>query len=212
MSDALLVASGVSKSYRSGWQPWRSRHVLHDLSLVVRRGEIIGLTGENGSGKSTLVRILAGWARPDAGVIERRARMGYCPQDLSLFDELTVDETFQYFGVGFGLSRHQIAAATTEYLEKLNFARYRDDPVVELSEGTKQKLSVSLALMSNPAVILLDEPFNGFDFQTFCSLWDVVVDSASAGRAFLIVTHLVHDHSRFHRVLRLAEGRCLPVS
>ncbi len=209
-SQPILEVDGVSKTYRTfGWTAWRRRCVLKDVSFAIYPGEIVGLTGENGAGKSTLLRILAGLTRADVGTVRCNDRVGYCPQDYALFDELTPDELFDYFGVGYGLSRCEVELAKSAFLSAFQFHKFRDTRVINLSEGTKQKLNVSLAAMHRPSLMILDEPYAGFDHETYLAFWALIADWASLGRSCLMSTHLAQDRDRFHRVLRLTDGRCI---
>src|SRR6266508_7039947 len=160
----VLRVRGLLKSFHRGLPPRRRTiEVLKGTDLEVGAGELVGLVGENGSGKSTLMQIVVGLLGRDGGEVERPERLGYCPQVPMVWDKLTVGEHFQLFGRAYGLSEEHADRATDALLEELQFARYRDFRVEELSGGTRQKLNLGLALMHEPELLLLDEPDAGFD-------------------------------------------------
>ena len=124
----------------------------------MRRGELVGLVGENGSGKSVLMQIVVGLLPRDGGAVEVPARLGYCPQVPLLWDKLTVAEHFQLFGDAYRLPAARAARSRDALLEELSFAKYLGYRVEELS-GTRQKLNLALALLHDPELLLLDEPW-----------------------------------------------------
>lgn len=182
------------------------QQVLRSVSFTVERGEIVGITGENGSGKSTLLRIVVGLLRPDSGTIERDGRLGYCDQEPLVFADLTVAEHFRYMGRAYGLEEPEWMSTRAELLARFNFARYLDTPAARLSGGTRQKLHLSLALLHRPGVLVLDEPYQAFDWETYQRFWEYADELRRRGAAIVIVSHLAHERARFTRVLELREG------
>lgn len=207
---ARLRVAHVVKAYRTFglWPLVRSVPVLSDASLEVGAGETVALVGGNGSGKSTLMMIIAGVLARDAGEVRVEGRVGYCPQSPVLYEKLTVAETFRLFGVAYGLDAAALAARKTDLQETLAFGQYDDFRVEHLSGGTRQKLNLALALLPDPEVLLLDEPYAGFDYETYLRFWEMSVDFAARGRSILIVSHFVEDRSRFDRIYRVVDGRC----
>ncbi|HTQ90233.1 MAG TPA: ABC transporter ATP-binding protein [Streptosporangiaceae bacterium] len=192
-----LTARGISKAFGR-------RRVLAGVDLDVAPGELVAVVGENGTGKTTLLRILAGDLRPDAGIVETGGRPGYCPQTAVLDEALTVDQHVRYFQAAYGIGS---LARAHELIERLAFADCRGQRAGTLSGGTRQKLSLTLALMHDPAVLLLDEPYQGFDWQTYLAFWDLAADLTAAGTATVVISHLVFEHERFDRICHLADGR-----
>jgi ABC-type multidrug transport system ATPase subunit len=192
-----LAARNISKRYGR-------RAVLRDVSFELAAGELVGIVGENGAGKSTLLRILAGELRPSAGAVVVDGALGYCPQAVVLNEALSVAQHLDYFRAAYGLADARRADAL---VERLGFARYRGTPVRALSGGSKQKLNLTLALMHDPAVLLLDEPYQGFDWETYLRFWELAADLRERGRAVLVISHLVYDRSRFDRLYTLADGQ-----
>ncbi|MFB6270298.1 MAG: ABC transporter ATP-binding protein [Halobacterium sp.] len=205
-ADVVLRADGVEKSYRSRL-PWTPDvEVLTGAGLELRAGEVVGVVGENGSGKSTLLQCLVGALDPDAGTVSRPGSVGWCPQDDRLYDRLTVDETFRLFGEAHDMTDEEIAAAADRLTDRLDFQRFRDRRVDRLSGGNRRKLTLSVSLMHDPDVLLLDEPYTGFDWETYLAFWDLAADLADRGTAIVVISHLVSERDRFDRVLELRDG------
>lgn len=207
----VLQAIGVRKSYRRGvWPVRRAQPVLRGVDLGLGVGEVVGLVGENGSGKSTLMKILVGALAPDGGSVTHIGRLGYCPQEPLVYARLTCDEHFDLFGRAYGVADQRSAAARDALYETLGFARYRRTRADQLSGGTLAKLNLGLALLADPEVLLLDEPYAGFDWDTYLRFWDLVAERRAAGRTVLIISHFVVDEQRFDRIVNLKDGRAVP--
>lgn len=198
MDSAKSVAClrDVHKSYGR-------RRVLRGVSLDVPPGRLVGIVGENGAGKSTLLRILVGQSVPDVGTVECRARIGYCPQDAVLHPALTVAEHVRYFRAAYRLGDDRHA---WELLERLRFAESARSRPGALSGGTRQKLSLALALMHDPDVLFLDEPYQGFDWEAYLRFWEIAAGLREQGRTVVVVSHLAHDCERFDVMYRLNAG------
>jgi|SRR5687768_6023924 len=200
MSVPLLAARDITKSYGRSL-------VLDGVTLDAGRGEILGVAGENGAGKSTLLRILAGIVRPDRGQVAINARLGYCDQESHLFPDLTVAEHFEYFARAYGIATTSGWVPVRDgLLERFRFHQYLDARARELSGGTRQKLHLSLALIHQPDLIILDEPFLAFDWDTYLTFWDEADRLKSEGAAVVIVSHVAHDRDRFTRIFELSSG------
>jgi ABC-type multidrug transport system ATPase subunit len=196
MSDLLLSARNLTKSY--------GRHrVLNGVSFDLAPGTLVGIVGENGAGKSTLLKILAGELRPGSGTVVLRGALGYCLQAVVLNEELTVDQHLDYFRAAYHLASLDRAHAL---VERLGFTQYRPARVRTLSGGTQQKLNLTLALMHDPAVLLLDEPYQGFDWETYLRFWELAGELRARGRAVLVISHLVFDRERFDQIYTLRKG------
>ena len=193
----VLAARGICKSFGR-------RRVLAGLDLEVAAGQMVAVVGENGTGKTTLLRILAGDLRPDAGSVAIRGRPGYCPQTVVLDEVLTVGQNLRYFQAAYGIGR---TGRAEELIERLGYAGCRDQRAGTLSGGTKQKLSLTLALMHDPPVLLLDEPYQGFDWQTYLAFWELARDLRDRGTATVVISHLVFEQERFDRICHLRGGR-----
>ena len=204
----MLRVRGLGKSFHLGLPPRRRTiEVLKGADLDVRPGELVGLVGENGSGKSTLMQIVVGLLKRDAGEVEHPERIGYCPQIPMVWDKLTVAEHFELFAEAYGLDETARESSEEGLLVELQFQRYRDFRVEELSGGTRQKLNLALALMHEPELLLLDEPYAGFDWETYERFWEMSERRRADGMGILIVSHLLAERGRLSRVYSLIDGR-----
>lgn len=202
----VLEANGVAKTYRRGWRRDPLR-VLSDANLALRSGEIVGLVGENGSGKSTFMKILVGSLRQNGGEVTRTGTIGYCPQEPILYERLTCDEHFELFARAYRLDPAFAERSRDDIYEILGFGDYRSARVEELSGGTRAKLNLGMALLADPDILLLDEPYAGFDWDTYLKFWDLAGQRRDSGRSVLIISHFVVDEERFDRVIHLREGK-----
>jgi ABC-type multidrug transport system ATPase subunit len=205
----VLAVEGIAKAFRSG-PPWHRRRVevLRGAALEVRPGELIGLVGENGSGKSTLMQIIVGLLARDGGTLSAPCRLGYCPQQPLLWDKLTVGEHFELFAQAYELDEQTATASRDALLEELGFTTYLHYRVEALSGGTRQKLNLALALLHDPQLLLLDEPYAGFDWETYLRFWEMAERRRATGMGILIVSHLLAERERLTRIYELRDGRC----
>jgi ABC-type multidrug transport system ATPase subunit len=172
---------------------YRRRTVFAGVNLTVRAGEVVAIVGANGCGKSTLLRICAGLTRPTSGTVQRTPRVGFVPQDAGTAGWLTADEHFTLFGAAAGIAPRR-ARSTGEHLAaKLAWRPAKAQLTQHLSGGTRQKLNLVLGELHAPDLLLLDEPYQGFDQGTYLDFWQQVRSWRDAGRAVVVVTHLLHD-------------------
>jgi ABC-2 type transport system ATP-binding protein len=198
---SLLRVSEVRKSFGR-------TQVLDGASMEVRAGELVGIVGENGSGKSTLLEIIVGQLGRSGGTVEVEGTLGYCPQKVLTFEQLTVWENFRYFGTAYGLDDWEQRCG--ELARRYRFAAYLDRLVKQVSGGTKQKLNLAISLMHAPTLLVLDEPYAGLDWESYLVFWEHAVELQAQGRGLLVVSHFLHDRERFDRVYTLERGllRC----
>lgn len=193
----MLIAIGISKAFGR-------RAALKDVDLEVASGEAVAVVGANGSGKTTLLRICAGLLDQDGGEVRRSGRVGYCPQDPGLVDLLNADEHLILFGRGLGLSRRASLEQGRAALASVGFPIADRAVARDLSGGTRQKLNLALALLASPEVLMLDEPYQGFDLGSYLDFWKHVDGWRGEGRAVVIVTHLLAELERVDRTVELA--------
>jgi len=199
-SPPVLSARDVHKSYGK-------HQVLRGADLTVAPGQLVAVVGENGAGKSTLLKALAGTLAIDSGSIDVAGTLGYCPQEPVVSDNLTVDQHLRYFAAAY----HLPDLGRGEHLvDRLGYQQYRHQAAGSLSGGTRQKLNLTLALLHDPGLLLLDEPYQGFDWDTYLRFWDLVADLRARGKAIVIITHLVFEQDRFDQLADLAGGRLTP--
>ena len=197
MAEPVLRVQQLHKAY--------GRHkVLQGIDFSVEPGTLVGIVGENGAGKSTLLKILAGELRPNRGQVFRRGALGYCPQQVILNPALTVNQHLDYFRAAYNLADLKRAEAL---IERLGYQQYRGSVVSTLSGGTQQKVNLTLALMHHPTVLLLDEPYQGFDWDTYLRFWDLTSELLTQGCAVVIISHLFFEQKRFDVLYQLQQGR-----
>jgi len=193
----VLEARDVRKAYGG-------HRVLNGVALGVWPGQLVGVVGENGAGKSTMLKILAGTLAADRGEVRPGGTLGYCPQELVVSENLTVGQHLAYFAAAYRLPSLRRADRLAELL---GFAEFRNVIAGVLPGGTRQKLNLVLALLHGPDVLLLDEPYQGFDWEIYLRFWDVVGDLRIRGKAVVIITHLVLEQGRSGLLADLAGGR-----
>ncbi|MEP6623287.1 MAG: ABC transporter ATP-binding protein [Acidimicrobiia bacterium] len=191
-----LVVAAVSKRFGR-------TQILDAVDLRIRGGEVIALTGENGAGKTTLMRICAGLIRADAGSVHVGGRIGYCPQIPGLFELLTADDHLVMFGRGAGIDRAESLRQGYAVLEEFGYPLAERTVTRDLSGGTRQKLNLALALLADPRILLLDEPYQGFDRGTYVNFWDHCQTWRDSGKAVVVVTHMLAELERVDRVVEL---------
>jgi ABC-type multidrug transport system ATPase subunit len=197
----LIEADGLCRSFRS-------RRVLTGVSLCLRPGQLVALTGPNGSGKTTLLRIVAGLDRPDAGHVRRRGRIGYTPQAGGVDPTLRPDEHFVVFGGAVGMGSHEAVRRGRLLAGELCWEVDRSTPVAgKLSGGTQRKLCITTALLTEPEILLLDEPYQGMDAESTRRFWDLLGGYCEAGGAAVVSTHQTDALGRAHAVLELDGAR-----
>lgn len=196
MTRRLLAAEGIVKRYRN-------RTVLSGVDLTLHAGEAVAVVGENGCGKSTFLKICAGTLAPDEGTMTRHGSVGFCPQDPGLLPRLTIDDHLRCFGAGLGLSPTAAVDRGRRHLRRLGTKDYHGVSM-QLSGGTRQKLNLTLALLGDPDILLLDEPYQGFDQGTYVNFWELVDGWRNDGKAVVVITHLLAELDRVDRVIDLS--------
>lgn len=195
----ILELQNIGKSFGK-------KSVLKDISLSLGSGSLTGIVGENGAGKSTLLKIIVGELSSDTGSKNLRGNFGYCPQDAIVFPLLTVNENFEYFSSAYGLSKKFSKEQMDNLLKQFNYEQFLHEKVTNLSGGTRQKLNLSIALLHQPELLILDEPYNGFDWETYQKFWEYTHTLNKQGCAILIVTHLINEKKDFDRIYQLKKG------
>jgi ABC-type multidrug transport system ATPase subunit len=183
----------------------RKRSVLSGVDLTVRGGEIAAIVGANGAGKSTFLRICAGLISPDHGTVRINGTLGYCPQEGGTADYLRPDEQFVLIGAGRGLERKTALAHGRRLAAAVDWDPGADPAQSRyLSGGTRQKLNLIMAALGEPDVLLLDEPYQGFDRGTYLDFWQELLRWRAEGKAIVVVTHLLNQLDRVDTVLDLS--------
>ena len=199
-AQGLLAVHHLRKSYKA-------RRVVEDVSMAVRRGEVVGLLGPNGAGKTTLFYMITGLIRPDGGRIEldghdvtrlpmyRRARLGigYLPQEASIFRGLTVEENIRAVLEIIEPSKSKRATELEALLEEFDIKRLRKTPSIALSGGERRRCEIARALAGRPSFMLLDEPFAGIDPIAVGDIQILVQHLKLRGIGVLITDHNVRE-------------------
>jgi Cu-processing system ATP-binding protein len=207
-ADPIALA-GVRKAYGAVV-------AVAGADLAVRRGELFGLIGHNGAGKSTLFRLMLGLAAPDAGSVriagcrvgargwrEARHHIGYLPEHLVLYDNLSGLETLRFFARLKGARAAQCGAL----LERVGLAAAAARPVRSYSKGMRQRLGLAQALLGAPQVLFLDEPGNGLDPQAVRDLYATLAELRAQGVTIVIATHVLAElQQRVDRLAIMANG------
>ncbi|NUS72284.1 MAG: ABC transporter ATP-binding protein [Corynebacteriales bacterium] len=197
--EVVLRLRQVTKRYRR-------RVALQEVDLTLHAGEIAAVVGANGSGKSTLMNICAGIIRATSGTVERTPRVGYAPQSHGVSPLLTAAEHFELFGAIHGMRGRRSQSIGNQLSRHLGWSPRPGVLAGHLSGGTQQKLNVVLSELNRPDLILLDEPYQGFDQESYLDFWEQVFAWREAGAGVLVVTHLLHDVERVDHVLELRKG------
>jgi ABC-2 type transport system ATP-binding protein len=208
--DVVIDIHGLTKRFGD-------KTVVDDVSLDVRRGEIVGFLGPNGSGKTTTIRMICGLLRPDAGSgtclgldilrdAERiKRQVGYMTQRFSYYEDLTIRENLDFVARIYELPDRTAVVRRT--LERLGLYQRRDQLAGSLSGGWKQRLALAASVMHQPKLLLLDEPTAGVDPQARREFWDEIHTLAEDGLTVLVSTHYMDEAERCHRIVYIAYGK-----
>ncbi|MGB9185454.1 MAG: ABC transporter ATP-binding protein [Solirubrobacteraceae bacterium] len=209
MSPVDIGEPGTTLQARSLTKRFGARAALRAVSFELGSGERIGIIGPNGAGKTTLLSILAGVLEPDEGELSRPAReIGWVPQQPALYAKLSVAENLRLFA---RLERVADPDATVaRMLEQIALEGRADEEVGRLSGGNQQRVNIAIGLLSEPTVLLLDEPSASLDPRQRERLWEFISALADRGTTVVFSTHNVAEVERYAtRVLLLADGELL---
>lgn len=213
MHEKIIESVGVKKSFGAF-------QALQGVDLSVNSGECVGLLGPNGAGKSTFINIVYGSAMRSSGVLkafgfdpstqarEIKKRLGVVPQENALDEGLTVIENMRLFSRFVALPTSQTDARIEELLKYMSLEHKRDAPIRALSGGMKRRLAFVRALLSEPELLILDEPTTGLDPAVRHLLWNKVSDLKRRGKTILITTHYMHEAEVLcDRIVILNQGK-----
>ena len=212
-NHSIIEVENLSKTYGMF-------SVLRSLSFDLARGETVALLGQNGSGKSTLLRLLAGLSKPSAGVIriggwqmpkeamEVRRQIGLVSHQPLLYSNLSARENLDFFGKLYGLSSDERGERISAVLDQVGLMKRGDSLALSFSRGMQQRLSIARALLHQPDILLLDEPFTGLDQAAAEVLEDLVLSAQREERTLIMTTHqLGRAPSLASRALILSRGQ-----
>ncbi|MDR1322241.1 MAG: ABC transporter ATP-binding protein [Gracilibacteraceae bacterium] len=194
-------------------------HVLKDINLRVPRGEIYGLLGPSGCGKTTAVKIIAGILEASSGEarvlgekmpqLRLMNRIGYMAQSDALYTALSAEENLRFFGAVYGLRKSELRRRVAEVTELVNLTADLQKKTRDYSGGMKRRLSLALALLHRPPVLLLDEPTVGIDPLLRRDIWRELHRLAAGGVTILLTTHVMDEAEKCHRLAMMRAGTLL---
>ncbi len=201
----LIEAIELTKRFGPAKRGGQEVLAVSGVSFTARPGEVFGLLGENGAGKTTTLRMLSTILAPTSGTArimgcdivrepeQVRRHIGVVATDTGLYDRLTPRETLRYFGELNDLDRATIARRTDEFFELLGMTEYADRRAGQLSKGTKQKVHFARAMISDPPVLLLDEPSAGLDVTSARAVDDFILRAKKLGKAIVFSSHIMSE-------------------
>ena len=211
--ELAVSISNVTKSFGK-------KTVLNDVSLPIEKGKIFGLIGPSGAGKTTLVKLMVGMDTPNVGEVEvLRTKMpnlpilqdiGYMAQSDALYAELTAEENLTFFASLFKLSATEQKQRIAYAAGLVNLTADLSKRVSAFSGGMKRRLSLAIALIQNPQVMILDEPTVGIDPELRRSIWDELIRlKEQEGKTIIVTTHVMDEASRCDMLAMVRDGRIL---
>ena len=213
----MIQVNGLTKYYGS-------RPAAKDITFEVGKGEVFGLLGTNGAGKSTTIKMLCGLLKPTRGSIKiggidiqkmplkAKSMMGYLPENPLIYDRLTGAETLELIGKLRKLSDEMIQQRITYYASTLGLGEQMHSEVGTYSKGMRQKLAIAMTLISDPVMVLLDEPASGLDPRYTKLLKDWILNLAGNGRTVLLSTHIIEmAESLCTKIAIIDQGKLLAI-
>lgn len=187
----MLIVKNLVKKFNSTL-------AVDNISLKVNPGKIFGLLGPNGAGKTTTIRTILNIIKPTSGEIifndkpityEYYNIIGYLPEERGLYKRSKVIDVLVYFAALKNVSRKNATNFAISWLKKLNISEYRDKKIEQLSKGNQQKIQLIAAIIHNPSLLILDEPFTGFDPINQQEVKDIILSFVSEGKTIILSTH-----------------------
>lgn len=204
-----IILNNVNKFYGT-------KQVLTDINLQVPYGSIYGLLGPSGCGKTTTVKIMAGILEATTGdtyvlgekmpQLELMSNIGYMAQSDALYSVLTASENLEFFASLYGMKAIDIKRRTLEVMELVNLADDLNKPVAAYSGGMKRRLSLAMAIIHNPRVLILDEPTVGIDPLLRKEIWNELYKMTESGVTILVTTHVMDEAEKCHQLAMMRNG------
>ncbi|HBC43027.1 MAG TPA: ABC transporter ATP-binding protein [Pseudanabaena sp.] len=208
----MLEVRKICKSYGK-------KRVLQDLSFAIQSGEVYGLLGPNGAGKTTTISILCGLIKADRGSVMMNGQtasgamqslIGIAPQENIFYKGLTCEENLQFFGQLYGLNNELCRKQAKYCLELVGLGERAKSIADTLSGGMQRRLSMAIALVHQPQLVVLDEPTTGLDIEARYEIWEVIRNLSSQDTAILLTTHLLDEAERLcQRIGIIKQGSLL---
>jgi len=200
-------------------QRFGDKQVLYDINLAVPYGGIFGLLGPSGCGKTTSVKIMAGILEATSGSVHVLGdpmpklalmnRIGYMAQSDALYSLLTAEENLAFFSALYGMKMKKVRERIQEVMVLVNLTEHRTKAVMAYSGGMKRRLSLAMALLHEPEILILDEPTVGIDPVLRKSIWEALYTMAEQGMTIVVTTHVMDEAEKCHRLAMLRDGRLI---
>ncbi len=210
--DNLITLSHVSKSFGD-------QNVLDDIDLTVNKSEIVGLIGPSGAGKSTTIKLMLGMEKADSGesqILNTKmpnrkilGKIGYMAQSDALYDDLTAKENLEFFAKMKGVKKADLSNDIMHVAEVVDLKNELNKRVKNFSGGMKRRLSLAIALLNDPLLLILDEPTVGIDPALRRQIWQELDHIKKQGRSILVTTHVMSEAEMTDRVALLINGKII---
>ena len=201
-NNPVVRAAGLTKVFRDFWGRPKARAV-NDIDFEIHQGEVVGLLGPNGSGKSTTVKMILGLLYPTGGqisvlgrsprAVETKREIGYLPEESYLYKYLTAEETLDFFGALFNLSKEERKRRIDQLLDMVGMAHARRRRVGEFSKGMARRIGLAQAMINDPEFLILDEPTSGLDPLGCREVKDLIMALKRRGKTVVVTSHLLSD-------------------
>jgi len=209
--DAVLLNS-LQKSFGEV-------RAVNNLSVTVSQASVYGFLGPNGAGKTTTLRMIMNIIRPDSGQIrifgdssveQAKARIGYMPEERGLYRKMTVAKVLAFFGAIKGLAGNELSGRITKWLRRVELTDWATKKVEELSRGMHQKLQFAVTAITEPELMILDEPFAGLDPLNTDLLKSIMLEMKDEGKTIIFSTHVMHEAEKLcDSILLINKGQAI---
>jgi ABC-2 type transport system ATP-binding protein len=209
--DKAITAKNLTKKFGSFI-------ATNAITFDVDKGEVFGFLGANGAGKTTAIKMLTGLSKPTSGEAtvagldiykhseQIKQHIGYMSQKFSLYEDMTVLENIEFYGGIYGLKRSEIKERGMRSVEQLGMTNVRNQKVVSLPLGWKQKLAFAVATLHKPSIVFLDEPTGGVDPITRRQFWEMIYQAAEEGITVFVTTHYMDEAEYCNRISIMVDG------
>ena len=196
-----IFFNNLSKSFAYGFRG--RQKVLKSITLEVEQGEVFGFLGPNGAGKSTAINTTLGFIKPDNGEVlingipsynpSARQSIGYLPENPVFSDHLTAEELLEFSGLASGMDKENLKKSIDPILSKMELLPFKKRMVKTFSKGMKQRIGLGMAIISNPPILILDEPMSGLDPMGRKLVADLILELKKKGKTIFFSTHILND-------------------
>jgi ABC-2 type transport system ATP-binding protein len=196
-----------------------NQKAVNEVSFEVEEGEIFGLLGPNGAGKTTTIRIILDIFKPDSGSVSifggqmneaKKNQIGYLPEERGLYQDLPLENCLVYLATLKGLNENEAKTRVSNYLERFELAQSKKKKLKELSKGMQQKAQLITALVHNPKIVIIDEPFSALDPVNTQMVKDLLLEERKKGTSIVMCTHQMHQVEELaDRIVLIDKGKAM---